>query len=41
VARGGTHWNCARVAEIYSIGMVYDALAPTVYRRARTPTAFS
>jgi hypothetical protein len=30
VARGGTHWNCARVAEIYSIGMVYDALAPTV-----------
>jgi hypothetical protein len=30
VARGGTHWNAARVAETYSIGMVYDALAPTI-----------
>ncbi len=30
MAPGGTHWNGAYVAETYSIGMLYDALAPIV-----------
>ena len=33
------YWNGAHVAEIGPLGMVYNALTPTV-RRIRTPTAF-